>query len=100
MIIDDLYWLEANLRLKMGEVQTSLSLLQRLEKEFPNEILADDAFFLQADIFENRLREPQKAMELYREFLNRYPGSVFAAEARRRFRLLRGDFVEENPKVN
>jgi outer membrane protein assembly factor BamD (BamD/ComL family) len=39
-------------------------------------------------------------MEIYRDFLNKYPGSVYAAEARKRFRNLRGDFAEEKPIVN
>jgi outer membrane protein assembly factor BamD (BamD/ComL family) len=38
------------------------------------------------------LGNKEKAMEIYREFLNKFPGSVYAAEARKRFRMLRGDF--------
>ena len=38
-----------------------------------------------------------KAMEIYREFLTKFPGSVYAAEARKRFRTLRGDFIPEAP---
>ncbi|CAN5374953.1 hypothetical protein BH10BAC4_BH10BAC4_09840 [soil metagenome] len=34
-------------------------------------------------------------MEIYRTFLDKYPGSVYAAEARKRFRTLRGDFQSE-----
>jgi len=39
-------------------------------------------------------------MEIYRDFLNKYPGSVYAAEARKRYRTLRGDFteVDSSPK--
>jgi hypothetical protein len=41
-------------------------------------------------------------MEIYREFLNKFPGSVFAAEARKRYRTLRGDFAttEIVPQLN
>jgi tetratricopeptide (TPR) repeat protein len=34
-----------------------------------------------------------KAMELYREILQKFPGSIFGAEARKRFRNLRGDTI-------
>ena len=34
----------------------------------------------------------EKAMECYQRFLVDYPGSLFSAEARTRFRNLRGDF--------
>ena len=55
-------------------------------------ILADDAYFLQREIYERHLGDQEKAMEIYRNFLTKYAGSVYAAEARKRFRQLRGDF--------
>ncbi len=91
-ILDDVYWLEANIRMKQGEFSESITLLQRILSEYPDDILADDAYFLQGEIYERQLGDKDKAMEIYREFLNRFPGSVFAAEARKRFRVLRGDF--------
>jgi outer membrane protein assembly factor BamD (BamD/ComL family) len=94
-ILDDVYWLEANLRMKQGQFNEALVLLEKILKEFPEEILADDAFFLQADIYENQLKNSEKAMQLYQDFLTKYPGSVYVAEARKRFRNLRGDFVNE-----
>lgn len=96
-ILDDVYWLEANIRMKRGEFEESLKLLDRICKEFPDDVLSDDAFFLQGEIYERQLRNKDKAMEIYREFLTKFPGSVYAAEARKRFRTLRGDFVTETP---
>lgn len=96
-ILDDVYWLEANIRMKRGEFQKSIALLQQIIDEYPEDVLADDAFFLQGEIYERQLNNRDKAMEIYREFLTRYPGSVYAAEARKRFRTLRGDFVTETP---
>jgi tetratricopeptide (TPR) repeat protein len=96
-ILDDVYWLEANLRMRKGEFNHAIALLEKILVEYPDDVLADDAFFTEADIYENQLRNKDKAMEMYREFLNKFPGSVFAAEARKRFRTLRGDFVgQEN----
>lgn len=93
-ILDDVYWLEANIRMKKGEFDTSLGLLQKILTDYPDDILADDAFFLQGEIYERQLGDKDKAMEIYREFLNKFPGSVYAAEARKRFRVLRGDFSD------
>ena len=98
-ILDDVYWLEADLRMKQGEFETAIMLLQKILDKFGDDILADDAFFLQGDIYEHHLGNKAKAMEIYREFLNKFPGSVYAAEARKRFRQLRGDF-NEHPAVN
>lgn len=94
-ILDDVYWLEANIRMKRGEFDQSIGLLQKILDEYPDDILADDAFFLQGEIHERQLHDKDKAMEIYREFLTKYPGSVYAAEARKRFRTLRGDFNSE-----
>ncbi len=95
-ILDDVYWLEANVRMKRGEFIESIALLQKIITDYPEGVLADDAYFTQADIYQNQLHNKDKAMEIYREFLNKFPGSVYAAEARKRFRLLRGDF--SNPQ--
>lgn len=95
VIMDDVYWLEARLRIKRGEFVVANRLLERIVNEFGDDILADDAYFTQADIYENDLRNKDKAMEIYRDFLDRFPGSVYAAEARKRYRTLRGDFQEK-----
>lgn len=94
-ILDDVYWLEANMRMKRGEFNEALTLLDRILKEYPDDVLSDDAYFLQGEIYELQLKNKDKAMEIYREFLNKYPGSVYAAEARKRYRTLRGDFTEK-----
>lgn len=99
-IKDDVYWLEANLRMKRGEFEIAYNLAEKILTEFSNDILADDAFFLQGELQERYLKNTDKAMEIYRDFLNKYPGSVYAAEARKRYRTLRGDFteVDSSPK--
>jgi tetratricopeptide (TPR) repeat protein len=99
-ILDDVYWLEATIRMRQGEFEKSLTLLEKIILEYGEDILADDAFFLKGEIYERQLGQKEKAMEIYREFLNKYPGSVYAAEARKRFRMLRGDFNgQEQPQL-
>lgn len=98
-ILDDVYWLEANLQMQQGDFQKSLALLKKIQTEYPDDILADDAYFLEGEIYERQLSNKDKAMEIYRDFLSKYPGSVFAAEARKRYRILRGDFSgQETPQ--
>ena len=91
-ILDDVYWLDANLLMKQGKFVESIAQLQKILDEYAEDILADDAYFMQGDIYEHQLKNKEKAMEIYREFLNKFPGSVYAAEARKRYRALRGDF--------
>jgi outer membrane protein assembly factor BamD (BamD/ComL family) len=44
-----------------------------------------------ADLYENKLSQPTKALELYQKIITDFPGSLYVIEARKRFRLLRGD---------
>lgn len=93
-LTDDIYWLKANLKIKQGQYVEGVALLQKIQTEYPDDVLADDALFTQGEIYELRLKNKDKAMEIYRAFLDKYPGSVYAAEARKRYRQLRGDFAE------
>ena len=94
-ILDDVYWFEAGVRRKAGEFLKAVELLQKITEEFPLGILTDDAFFTRAEITETNIGDKTAAQELYRQFLVQFPGSVYAAEARKRFRQLRGDFGQQ-----
>lgn len=96
LMLDDFYWLQANLEMKQGHFDQSIAILQKIIDNFGEDILADDALFLQADIYQNQLKNKDKAMEIYHDFLTKFPGSVYVAEARKRYRLLRGDFKPES----
>ncbi|MFM7855480.1 MAG: tetratricopeptide repeat protein, partial [Flammeovirgaceae bacterium] len=80
--------------MKKGDYTKSIVLLNKIMTEYPDDVLADDASFLEAEIYEMRLNQKEKAKEKYRLFLDKHAGSVYAAEARKRYRTLRGDFVE------
>ena len=95
-MLDDFYWLGANLEMKQGHFDQAIAQLQKIIDNFGDDILADDAFFLQGDIYQNQLKNKDKAMEIYHDFLTKYPGSVYVAEARKRYRVLRGDFKPES----
>ena len=92
-LADDILWLRANTNLKINQPQKALEDLELLRKNYNFDILADDALFLEAKIYEENLQQKDKAMELYREILQKFPGSIFGAEARKRFRNLRGDTI-------
>lgn len=92
-LADDILWLRANTNLKINQPQKALEDLELLRKNYNFDILADDALFLEAIIYEENFQQKDKAMELYREILQKFSGSIFGAEARKRFRNLRGDTI-------
>lgn len=99
-IKDDCYWLEHKIKLQQNRPQEALTHLQKILEEYPNDVLADDAFFTIGEIYQRYLNDPTKAMEQYQNLMVQFPGSVYVAEARKRFRELRGDFKQgEEPKM-
>jgi len=90
-LTDDIYWAKATIFLKMGKPQKAIEMYELILKDYQFDILADDAHFQMALTYEELLGEKTKAMNLYQEHLTKYPGSRYVAEARKRFRLLRGD---------
>ncbi|GAB3944318.1 tetratricopeptide repeat protein [Spirosoma harenae] len=92
-IADEVLWLRANTYMKQGKYPEALEDLKMIVAKYPNDILGDDAMFTQGKIYEERLKDKQAAMDAYQKVLTQYPGSIYGAEARKRFRLLRGDTV-------
>ena len=69
--------------------------LQEINENFSYGLLADDALFMLAELFNYHLDEKEKAKELYRLMLTRYPGSVFIEESREKFRELRESYPDD-----
>ncbi len=92
-IVDEVLWLRANTYMKQGKNAEALEDLKKITASYPNDILGDDAMFTQGKIYEERLKDKQAAMDAYQKVLTQYTGSIYGAEARKRFRLLRGDAI-------
>lgn len=92
-IEDEVCFLQAKVFRKTGEFQKAISKLESIGNKFKSDIYGDDAAFLYAEIFENDLKDKSKAEALYNKFIIDFPSSIYSAEARKRFRLLRGDVL-------
>ena len=84
-------FLKADLLERIGQYERAVEALQILVSRYSFDILVDDAWMKMASIYTKYLKQPDKAMEIYERILKEYPGSVFAAQARKNFRELRGD---------
>lgn len=60
---------------------------------YGDDILADDAHFSMAELFRKQLNKPQKAMYHYERIIYNYQDSYYFPQARKNFRLLRGDSI-------
>lgn len=90
-LADEILWLKARTYAKMGETQKAVENLQVIVDKFSIDILGDDALYMMADLYQNRLKDKEKSMDLYQKLLEKYPASIHAADARKKFRQLRGD---------
>lgn len=92
-IFDDVLLKQAQINIKQGKYKDADSLLQKLVDFYPDDLLADDALFLQAQLNEIQLNNRVKAMICYENLLFKYPSSLYTVEARKKFRKLRGDQI-------
>ncbi|MBI9039042.1 MAG: tetratricopeptide repeat protein, partial [Bacteroidales bacterium] len=93
-LFDEVLLKKAEIKIEMGAFEEADSLLVRLIDNYPDDILGDNALFLRAELYEKLFDDEEVAMELYRELLTKYPGSLFTVEARKKYRQLRGDNVD------
>lgn len=91
-LTDEIWWRKANILMELGNFEASVTYLDQIVNKYPYDILSDDAYFLMGTILQDYLHKDDEAMEIYQSLLKKYPGSLFTAEARKRFRILRGDF--------
>jgi len=91
-VSDEIYWRLAQISLEEGRYQESISNLDFILTDYAYDILADDAAFKKAEIFDLYI-DKLIAKDLYQKFLIQYPGSKYVVNARKRFRQLRGDFI-------
>ena len=91
---DDILYLKSKIYLKQNEVEKSAEMLQAIIDDFADGIRADNALYELAGLYENQLNDIEKAKELYEKIFIEYSGSTFAVDARKRFRILRGDDIQ------
>ena len=90
---DDVLWQEGQIYLKKRDWQKAVSTFQKIVSDYKEEIRADNALFELAKLYENQLNDKNKAKDYYEKIFMEYSSSVYAVDARREFRRLRGDKV-------
>lgn len=90
-LADDILMAKSRIFLKGNELDKAVIQLQEIIEKHASDLWGDDAVFMLADLYENKLSQPSKALDLYQKIITDFPGSLYVIEARKRFRLLRGD---------
>jgi TolA-binding protein len=92
-LVDDVYYLKAKIYKQKKEYDKAIEMYNLVIDKFPDDIRADNSLYELADMYENQLSNKDKAKELYEKLYTKYSNSVFATDARKKFRVLRGDKI-------
>ena len=90
-LADDILMVKSKMYIHSNQLDQAVVNLQTIIDNFSSDLWGDDALFILADLYETKLNQPEKAIELYQKIINDYSDSLYIIEARKRFRQLRGD---------
>lgn len=90
---DDVLYFKAGMLEKQQEYTAAAAIYEKIIADHIEEIRADNAMYKLAELYENKLNDPEKAKGLYERLFLEFTGSVFALEAREKYRALRGDNI-------
>jgi tetratricopeptide (TPR) repeat protein len=88
---DDIYYLKAKVYRNQGKFDLAEEYYTKVIENFSEGIRADNSIFELAGVYEKELERTTDAQILYEKLFIDYSNSTFAVEARKRYRLLRGD---------
>lgn len=95
-IVDDALFLSANIYLKMNNYDTAAKLYQTIVDQYYFDLLADNALFTLAKLYENKFNDYTKAVELYTQLVTQFSDSIYAVEARKKIRMLSEKIQQNN----
>jgi len=87
----DILMAKARILIQDKDYGNAVALLKKITESYSDNLWADDAVFMLGDIYETKLNNPSLAQTFYQKIISDYPGSLWLNDARKRFRLLRGD---------
>ncbi len=88
---DDILFQKHKINVKEQKYDQAIKELNQIITKYSDGLLADNALFTLAEIYENEKQDVEKAKELYLQLMKEYPGSLRNVEAKKRFRALRGE---------
>jgi len=93
-IEDEALFRKAKIYEKQGKFELAKENYQEIILAYGEDILADDAYYFLAELYNNELNQPDKAKENYEQIIFRFADSIYYVEARKKYRILRGDQIE------
>lgn len=81
---DDIIMAHANIAIRHHDYAKALDYLKTITEQFGKDVLADDALFMMAGIYEDDLHVPDQAKHYYEQLIIDFPGSTYVQAARQK----------------
>jgi len=91
---DDILFKKGEIYTKQKKYDEAISAYQSIIDNHKEEIRCDNAIYNLASLYEIQLEQPEKAEALYKTLFIDFSNSTLAVDARKRYRILRGDDVQ------
>lgn len=97
---DDILYKRYQINYKLKKFIEASQNLEDIVQDYSTDILADDAVYNLAVLYDNQLNDKQKAAEYYKKIMFDYQGSIYVVDARKRYRALRTELELDVKPVN
>jgi TolA-binding protein len=92
---DHVLFKKASILSSYGDIPKAINLLDDFILKYPQSIHADNARFLLAKLYFEKLEDKEKALKILDNLMEKYPGSVLVPKARNLYRAIRGDKTDQ-----
>ncbi|APY08252.1 hypothetical protein BWZ20_08040 [Winogradskyella sp. J14-2] len=92
-IIDQALFEQAKLFEKKKQYNKAEANYLKIIADYREDILADDAHYYLAELYNTHLAKPEEAKQLYEKIIFDFEDSIYFIESRKKFRMLRGDSI-------
>jgi len=90
---DDALVFQAELYTGLGQYKKAETNYLMFMSNYDKSILIEKVVFKLAQLYQTELNRPDLAKEYYEKILFNYPSSIFLVDARKQYRILRGDLI-------
>lgn len=92
-ITDQALFTQAKLYEKQKQFEKAEANYLQIIADYREDILIDDAYYYLAELYNTHLAKPEEAKPLYEKIIFNHEDSIYFIEARKKFRMLRGDTI-------
>ena len=86
---DEIYFTKAKVYVKKGDYAEAEKNYKNVVKLYSYDILADNALYELAQLYENQMKDPESAAKAYERIILEYNSSVYVVQARKRYNELK-----------